>query len=236
MGDSLLVLKHDDLARRLQDLYGQLSESRSFREYFVKDPSSLIASTVFSGYRDVSAARINQANRLLFSLLSNARFMEWSEEFQNRVLEEAQEIVNLADPVETAALLSALVDKNRLYREIADAMLEFGDKELIFSLTVSDAPEREPRVSEVDVAAAIRSGDDNVFPIVTFVLFVIVAALVIPLWVAPPPGMEVGVGLSRQDLQSVSNFLVDRLTARAQEIRDSGVLTSFEGTKRGPVL
>ncbi len=231
--EELLVLKHDDLSRRTETLYQELSRSRPFRELFVTDPASVIADTLLTGYRDYSGTQIKATNRLLFSLLSNARFMRWTEEFKGRLDDQASEILQeAADPIERAALMATTLDKTRIYQEIADAMLNCADRELLYSLF--DLNSAKPNTPVIEPYVYRDGHGDDVFPIVTFVLFVFVAIAVFPLYAAPPNADA--VGLSRQDFQAVSAFLTDRLSARAQELRDSEVLTSIDPAKRGWAL
>jgi hypothetical protein len=239
--EELLVLKHDDLSRRAEALYQQLSRSRPYRDLFVRDPGGVIVNTILTGYRDLSSTQINHANRLFFSLLSNARFMRWAEDYREKVYDQAREILqDAADPIERAALLATTLDKAAIYHDLAESMLKFADAELMYSLfNINTSTIAALETSEFEAGRMRLANEDggNVAIVPVFVLFVFVA--IMALLAAPYNDKSVNAesfGLSRQDFLAVSGFLTDQLTARAQELRDGGVLTSVDPATRGPVL
>jgi hypothetical protein len=236
--EELLVLKHDDLSRRTEALYKELSRSRAYRELFVSNPGGVIANTILTGYRNLSSTQINHGNRLFFSLLSNTNFMRWADDYRERVYDQARGILQeAADPIERAALLATTLDKPTIYRDIAEAMLQFADVELMYSLfNINISTVAVLEASEFETGYVIPGPEDggNVFAIPVFVVIIAIAILAIAF--GPPGYLAETFGLSREDFLAVSGFLTERLAARAQELRDGGVLTSVNPAATGSVL
>jgi len=55
-------------------------------------------------------------------MLSNPRFLEWSEQFQARLENQARQLSNTDDPEEAMKMLVASFDRTQIYREVVDAV------------------------------------------------------------------------------------------------------------------
>jgi hypothetical protein len=246
--DELLILNYRNFSERVASVYERLHNSESMKALFVSDPTGLFAKTVFPEY-NLTSSELNQGNRLLFSLLSNSRFLEWSKQFEERLKAQLQQITGTSDEAEAMRLFLTTFDRTQLYREIAQATLEFGDLETIFSLTVKDPNSAVRRPLPLDIDLVIPSNPNPIDPlgsdladvavdIETFIYAVAAVAVFIAavaLLVVPPPP-SVRETLTREDLMRVTNFMAQQLGEKARTIRQAGLLTSMEGVMKGPRL
>ena len=249
-------MNYSGFSRHVTTLFSRLDSSPSLREAFIQNPSGIMTQLVFPGYRQPSIAQVNQANRLLFSLLSNPRFMDWANRFQENLDEQVREIRrDVEDEAEAIKLLTARLDRTVLYRELMQAVQERGDLELLYSLMVrspnrvnyiepgsggtgSPCPDPEDPLCDDPDAPSDPIGpiSDTFVASETVVVIIAVAAffiVVTQIDATPKPTPE---GLSRRDLQAVSGFFADRMRERAEQVRESGALTSLEAFDRGPRL
>ncbi len=228
--DELLVLHYESLSQRAESLFQDLNKSLALRELFLKDPTSVVVERILGRDQKPSETRINQVNRLLFSLLSNTKFMEWSRQFQEKMEAQLQEIAQSEDPIEAMKLLLVRLNRAKLYQEIAEAALQFSDVETLYSLFALSSTRASFSAAEirglVEPIEAATEEAGNVFPIpvTALAILVLVVLVLIPGVTNEPTPLK----LSRQDLLRISAFLSQQLTARAQEVRQTGKLTSFE--------
>jgi hypothetical protein len=235
--EELLILDRGGFSQQASELFKRLNRSASFREWLVRDPAGAIASVLFSGQQRIPAARINQGNRVLLALLSNQNFLAWSREFQGRIQKEVEQVGKGEDAAEAARMVAATIDRSRLYREIIEASLKFMDQETLYGLLVVDPDEAASGFVDRAVAGVNPAlAADVAVDIETFIYAVVAVAVFLVLTQIDINPIVAPEGLSRQDLQRVSGFVADRLTQRAQELRGSGALTTFEVVKRGPGL
>jgi hypothetical protein len=229
----LLILNYQGFEDRLNDLYTRLEASRAMQEAFVRDPAGVIARLVLPGLADVTDAEINQANRLMFALLSNDGFMQWTQAFQERIEAQAREASTADDPAERLRMLLVTFDRPALYREVAQAALDHIDLEIIHSMMVrspeSIAASALGQGREVSLRPNVRL-EIEIFAVAVLVLIVF-AIDITPL--APNRAPE---GLSRTDLQRVAAAIADGMSARARDLRASGALLAPDATTRGPQL
>src|SRR5262245_60096898 len=98
--EDLLILGYDGFSERTAHFFRGLNESRALQELFLRDPAGTLSAEVLPPGKMPAAARLNQANRILFSLLSNPNFTSWSEQYQKGLEAEMADIVALKDPSE----------------------------------------------------------------------------------------------------------------------------------------
>ncbi|WP_434387372.1 hypothetical protein [Melittangium boletus] len=94
-------------------LFHQVDTDERARQRFIQDPSGLIMERVFE--EKLPPQRASAANRLLFSVLANKKFLGWLDEYstQNR---------------------GRRVSKDEFNHDFAKALIEFGDHELLLSV------------------------------------------------------------------------------------------------------
>lgn len=229
----LLVLRYKGLEDRLQKLFTDLETNRAFQQEFVANPAGILHDRVLQLPDRPSDADLTRANRLLFALLSNPGFMSWATEWQNKHAD-AVTVSEGADPTLTVNL-----DRDELFRELAEAIWEHGDREALSAILSLDA---EAAATEVngEAAAAVpdllkgpmgppsrmitlnTSVNVNVSVTVTGVaIFVLLIPVIVLGRVRAPEGLD------RMDLKRLTDSLSADLTSRAQELRASGRLKPF---------
>lgn len=224
--DELLVLQYDNLSESVASLFSQLDDSPSLREYFIKNPTQVIAKYLLSPEDKLPAANISQGNRLLFSLLSNEGFMDWSRQFQSRIENRIREASESERSDEAFKTFMATLDREEIYREIIDAAQRYGDREMFYSLMVKD---QSPESFLVPASNNLRI---DVAVDIEIAIYAVLVLLVFAIDISFAPVEP----LSRLDLRRISNLMSDRLIERAHEIRESGVLTSPDIIQRSNSL
>jgi hypothetical protein len=252
--DDLLILDYGDFSERAQELYERMNDSPHIRERLVKDPAGAVNEMLLQGtVTPPSRGTINQANRLLYSLLSNQEFMEWSQSYQEKIQEQLRQIAEEHDSEEAFKLLVERIDRSELYREITEAILEHADREILYSIIAIDpddprppwpwpprpdpwpgpgprpwpgpGPDPGPLLPRAAVAVDIE-----------VLIYAVAAVAVFAVAVAAVVAGAVREGLSREDLFRLSNSLTEQLQARGQELREQGILFDFTSVQRGPQL
>ena len=109
--NELLILNQGNFLGGVEELYRQLNSSPAFREQFLLDPAGVLSLTVFTEFESPTVGAINQANRILFSLLSNPKFREWAHGFQQRISAQIDEAAQSADRVEAIKMIVARLDR-----------------------------------------------------------------------------------------------------------------------------
>lgn len=180
--DELLILNYGGFTDKVGGFYRDLNDSEALRELFLKDPAGILSRRLFadSSLQLLTAARINQANRLLFSLLSNAKFLAWAREYEKALRERYQSPKRpkkaAGDEDEATKTLVAKLDRAELYRDLVKATMEFADLEWFYSRMVLD-PDRSAPVSPLPVPALLSM--DPVVCVEVAVYAVAVAAVFI---------------------------------------------------------
>lgn len=121
--DSSVALKLKPFKESAAAVVRELSDRHVLEDEFLLDPTGFLVTRL----HDTAAARIprrqlNGANRFLFSVMSNEKFLGWIKSYQEQTLENLQ-----ADPL-------AVIDKEKVRVDLAKAMLEFGDPEIISAI------------------------------------------------------------------------------------------------------
>ncbi len=181
-------------------------------------------------------AKINQANRLLFSLLSNPKFQEWGAQFAQKRQQEIEQIqseYHIQDAEDARNLFLVKLDRSKIYREIAEAFVSFSDIETIYSMLTID------HIKTVPQRLLPGTISDYAYDVAVDIETFIYAVAALAVFVAGVIALVVGVltrNISRDDLLKVSHIMVEELNARAQLLRERGSLTSFESVQKGTIL
>jgi hypothetical protein len=241
--EQLLILDRDEFAERAKGLFNQIQTSAGYREYFVANPVGVIHEAIFGGSSSLDHAGINQGNRILFSLLSNPRFVEWARTFEEQIDHEVVQALESGDK-DALRLIATRLHRDKLYPEVIKSIFEFGDPELLYSVTVRD-PDDPLRNQTVRIAPGpgpiIGHGpiSDAYVCVETFVYAVGAVAVFVAAVIAVVLERSFGSpfeNLTRADLLRVSQFVANGLRERAQAVRNAGYLTSFRSAQSGAVL
>jgi len=142
-----LVLRQEGLEDRSIQFFQRLNTDENLRQQLIADPIGTIQHEVYGlDNLDRRDATLNQANRVLLSLLSNDDFMAWAQQFNET-----------ADPNTSREEVAAAIVR---------AAVEHGDKELLTSLAARE-PVRLRMASDGDVTQNLYCILDC-SPIVTF--------------------------------------------------------------------
>lgn len=220
--DEYLVLHYDKLSEGVQAFFDRLEASAAFRELFLKDPAGTMSEVILGG--QPSSAELNQANRLLFALLGNRGFMDWATDYQRGLADRASQGGD--DGGERLKLAAATLDRSQLYGDLVRAIVEHADLETMYSIVVrgDDLPSLARTPAPLPEVAVYTE---------TFIAGYVVALfflVVTQIDVSPEAPME---AISRVDLERVSGLVAERLTAQAQQLRESGALTDLDRANAG---
>lgn len=227
--DDMLVLRYERFAERAEAFFGLISSSAAFREVFLRDPAGTLSETILVGEGALSSVDINQANRLLFALLSNGGFMEWARTY-GQGFDEGSGAGPAADldDTERMKLRAVTLDRNQMFADLVRAIADNPDFETICSVMVrrrTDPAEAIVPRPNMNVATYEETFVAGYAVALFFVLVVAVAVA------GETPGGPTQT-LSRADLETVADVLTQRLPERAAEVRASGALTDI-GRIRG---
>jgi len=127
----LLILKHDDLRSEVSTFFKALNKDSALRNLFFTNPI-LVLRTKLPSLRGIEASdEIDSlANKVLFAALSNEKFLTFLEKFQARKNEALKRLQT--SPKDKRA--SAELDDRAMTAELAEALINFGDKELLSNL------------------------------------------------------------------------------------------------------
>lgn len=213
--DELLVLEYPGFAERIDHFYRRLSESAAYRELFLNDPVGVLARQTLPQFHPDERG-ISIANRLLFSLLRNDRFLQWAREFQAELDEEVtrlgSELRDHPDAAAEAARVAAVrMDRGTLYSRVAQGILDHGDKSVVDALLTQTSPR------DVAAAAATQRWKDWVAAETAVVVVVVAVFTFAVTMIDFTPKKPQTSSLTRDDLERLSTFLADRMAARARQ-------------------
>lgn len=240
--DDLLVLGYDGFSKRLKAFYATLGDSAAHRELFIKDPTRTLHAGLFADFPELGEGEINQANRVLFALLSNKGFMRWAGEYQKRLDREMRAGAKKGGGDLRAYAVT--MDRQKIYEDFVEGALKHVDHEMLYAIFVSQR-ERVRPVNPGDLRipeTAARQEPDPIGPISSFwvaaetfvaVIAVVLFHIVVTQIDATP---RVAEHLSRTDIQRVSAHIAEGIQARAADLRESGALRSFDAASRGRAL
>src|SRR5437763_8619911 len=70
-----LILKKSDLRANTAALFTAIETDETLKAKFIEDPAGVLSTRVFKS--KLPAAQASEANRLLFAILQNDRFVQW---------------------------------------------------------------------------------------------------------------------------------------------------------------
>lgn len=220
--NSLLILQSPEVLERMRDLLEEVEADAGLRQLYLRDPAGIIQKKIFPGQENIPKTEINRGNRLLYALLSNDRFLEWSRSYEEELITRAREATRIEDPSRALHTYLAVVDRTTLHQDVASAATRFCDPELMAALTWR--AERPPAGVQVPVNADVAVDIETfVYAVAAVAVFAVAVAAVF----VPAPVLERTDVISRLDLLSIANQLSASLAERAREVRESGTLLDF---------
>lgn len=119
MATKKLVLKTTDLRKNTRALFAEIENDEKLRKRFIEDPAGVLSQRVFRS--KLPSRQASEANRLLFAMLQNNRFVKWVGDYAEkhrgqRVPDDqyardfAQALLDHGDPaIVTAVMRNALL-------------------------------------------------------------------------------------------------------------------------------
>lgn len=201
-----LLLYHEDFRRKTIALFEALNSDPQIRQAFIDNPTESIALMVLPPeFHDIAPQRVSAANRLLFSALANERFLSWAAEYQRNLIAELR------------ASGQTKADMNKIAQDVAQAILDHGDRAIVLSLLSQErniagreasAPPQSVAVLIDDVAIGVHVY--LIFKFITYVDFLVVL----------DPQEDFDVRLNPAQLRAISEQAVEN----ARRLSESGDL------------
>ena len=233
--EDLLVFDYEGLASKSTAFFEALDDSKELAEQFVADPAKVLDERVLSLPQSLSTAEIEKANQFLFLLLSNPEFIGWAEEWQKDHQDTVRTIGEGGD-----ARLEVRIDREELFRDLADAIYKYGDPGVLEDLAGLDLA-TEADLSPAEAPAELLVNESHIkFPrlpkpvnfnvavnatvsvsLAGAVAAVVVLVVVIPVVVI---GRVESETVDREDLQRLAGTLTQELSRRSTELRERGEL------------
>jgi len=205
----LLILRHQDFRSDVSSFFKDLNEDRDLRNLFFTNPSLVLRSKFPSlSPMNITDDQDQLANRILFSALSNEKFMGFLKQYQKKKNEALARLLKAPDDEEAATAL----DERTIRMEFAEALLEFGDKELLSNLLGR---------SDSITQAGRSLGWFLIFILVFIVIVVVHTIFVLGTSHDFAPTFAGKIPISAAELRKLSAQLV----AAAKQARDAGELT-----------
>lgn len=221
--NEFLVFRAPEIRDRMSNLVENLTLDDRVRRFYLRDPIGVIRRSVFSD-EPVPAAEISRGNRLLYGLLSNQKFLDWAEEYEQRTMEKAVRATQIEDPSTALSTYLTVVDRSAIHADLVSAASDFADAEFLAAITWR--PDRVGPPIDADVAVDVET---FVYAVAAVAVFAVAVAAVF-VGARVPLNQQI---LSRQDILQASRELSTAMNERAVELRDSGKLLDFSRRNTG---
>jgi hypothetical protein len=116
-----LVANGISLRKRVSELFDQLEQDRELAKVFIQNPIVVLQSKVFPEFPVADETSVNAANQLLFSVLTNERFMQWAKKYQKSLMAHYNKT-------------GEIPDKRELLQTVARGIIEHGDPKILTDL------------------------------------------------------------------------------------------------------
>jgi len=122
-----LVTNGISLRKRISDLFDELEKNPELAKVFIHNPTLVLQSKVLPEFVVIDEDSTNLANQLLFSVLSNDRFMKWAEDYGSKMIDQYNKT-------------GKIPDKKKILRSFAKGIIEYGDPRIVSNLL--EAPQQ----------------------------------------------------------------------------------------------
>ena len=126
-----LVANGISLRKRVSDLFDELEKNNELAQVFIQNPTLVFQSKVLPEFQVLEENSINAANQLLFSVLSNDKFLKWTQDYGTKLIDQYNKT-------------GKVPDKKKILRDFAKGIIEYGDPKLL-----SDLLETSPRTNRI---------------------------------------------------------------------------------------
>jgi hypothetical protein len=113
-----LVANGISLRKRVSDLFDELENNNELAKVFIQNPTLVLQSKVLSEFEVIEENSINAANQLLFSVLSNDKFLKWTQDYGTKLIDQYNKT-------------GKVPDKKKILRAFAKGIIEYGDPKML---------------------------------------------------------------------------------------------------------
>lgn len=116
-----LVANGISLRKRISDLFDELEKNPELAQVFVRNPVLVLQSKVLPEFTVMDEDAIDAANQLLYSVLSNDKFMKWTQDYGAKLIDQYNKT-------------GKLPDKKKILHAFAKGIVEYGDPRILSDL------------------------------------------------------------------------------------------------------
>jgi|ERR1017187_631193 hypothetical protein len=139
VGCASMVLTYEHFSERIGALYVDLRQSAAEQAQFITNPARMISERIFDGRKLDAPETSERANLVLCALLGNSEFHKWIAEYELKLVRQLG-IAKAQHGCNQAMRLGLMIlDKRRLFKDLAEGLKEFGDTELFRAILPGDA-------------------------------------------------------------------------------------------------
>ena len=104
-----LVSNGISLRERVSDLFDELEKNKELAQVFVQNPTLVMQTKVLPEFEVLEENSINAANQLLFSVLSNDKFLKWTQDYGTKLIDQYNKTGKVPHKKEILRGINALV-------------------------------------------------------------------------------------------------------------------------------
>ena len=116
-----LVAQGINLRERVSELFDELANNPELAQVFIRNPIVVLQSKIFPEMPVADEESGNAANELLYSVLTNEKFMKWTEKYQKSLVDQYNQT-------------GKIPDRKELLQGLAKGIIEHGDPKLLSDL------------------------------------------------------------------------------------------------------
>jgi hypothetical protein len=109
------------LRKRVSDLFDELEKNDELAQVFIQNPTLVMLSKVLPEFEVIEENSINAANQLLFSVLSNDKFLKWTQDYGAKLIDQYNKT-------------GKVPDKKKILQAFAKGIIEYGDERILGDL------------------------------------------------------------------------------------------------------
>lgn len=222
-GQSPLILDFAGFSKRLDSFLEQANQSSSVKNNMIQNPVGTLSQVALPGSPPPDNATLSEANRLLFSLLSNPHFMSWAQQYEQSFDSAFQSYMQSGMSEEDAAKkVGADLNPGKLLQDLSNAAAQFGDPALVNALKKPQLQGQSP--SQGQPQGNVIRTLPRVWAVEDIAVSAEVVAVIVGVVFAVVVAGAQRKSITRADLQATANSLVSSLEDHAKQLRQNGKL------------
>lgn len=203
--EQLLLLKQDSFRKETNDLFEELASNPVAKKLFIENPAGVMRTKLSFIKSDSEFPRDDSdANRLLFSIISNPKFFNFIQQQQDKINKK----LNSLFLTPATKPIPDVIDREAILQEFAAAFIKFGDKEILGGLVHAEGT---------------PSGSIDMPPVLILVLIVGVMVFTVVAVAVDHDILPTGTAVTPAEMRSIAEALVKA----AKEARKAGSLSDL---------